>query len=569
MKRAFLLFLILISAFCHSQQPFKEIKSSAEQQVRYSDYKSAIELINNNYSRFNDTQKTDLNNIKIDALVNLEFLDVALELSQENLDRDLTPEQEFKTRIQRALIFEITEKDENCEKELNRCEKILDSNPSLKPKNYTSFLIRKSSFYRVNGFKEKAFDFALQAKDYGEKVNDEFSLSSAYMLVAFCYAAEQPLNTEYFYQRALSLVKKYRNYTTVESMYGNFAEYYIGRKDFKTAKMYADSGLSISPKSNVLSGKSSLYLMKSKIFEKMNDSDSALHYYKLYNSVHEQSLNERRDLKISELDYDYNLKKEKLQKKQLETQILATQRYNSILIVSSVVLTVLLALLGIQFLLLKKRKEKIEIQKENIAVQKEDLEKNLEQKKFLVKELNHRVKNNLAVILSLVDFHKDESQNTVDREKFKKLHERVQTISLAHELYSYNINTSDSSHIKIRDYTDKILETHKVTSSRKMEYENLTEDIELAVDKALPIGLMLNELITNALKHSNAPFLKLNFSLTKTDGGFTLKFGDNGTDFYENPETNSLGLTIIEGMTQQLSGSLERNGSSYTINFPE
>lgn len=295
--------------------------------------------------------------------------------------------------------------------------------------------------------------------------------------------------------------------------------------------------------------------------EKIGKQDSALYYYKIASGFYKKFNDEQRNLKVKELAIQYDFDKEKSEKELLEKNIEGTRRLNITLFVSVIVLAFFLWLI-------LKNKKKIEIQKQEISDNNLALKTNLEEKQFLVQELNHRVKNNLAVILSLIDFQKDQANHSEYKNRFEDLHQRIKTIMIAHELYSYSVNHNDNALIEAESYTNKIFETHQNSSQRVIDYKTEVENIALKVDKALPLGLILNELITNSIKHAKTESLILDLKLNLIDDNFELSYSDNGTDFDFENNRDSLGLLIIGGMVKQLKGNYTRENANYKITFP-
>lgn len=226
-----------------------------------------------------------------------------------------------------------------------------------------------------------------------------------------------------------------------------------------------------------------------------------------------------------------------------------------------------MVLIGFIWFILKSKK-RIEVQKKEISDNNNALQRNLEEKQFLVQELNHRVKNNLAVILSLIDFQKDQADSSEYKNRFEDLHQRIKTIMIAHELYSYSVNHNDNALIEVESYTNRIFETHQNSSQRVIDYKIDIENSALKVDKALPFGLILNELITNSIKHAKTESLILDLKLNLIDDKIELSYSDNGTNFDFENKKDSLGLLIIEGMVKQLKGNYTRDNANYKITFP-
>lgn len=269
-------------------------------------------------------------------------------------------------------------------------------------------------------------------------------------------------------------------------------------------------------------------------------------------------------------DLLYTSEKINLREKELEDIMITAKRWNSLLFVLSSLLVIFVLLLLYSLRLLSKNKKKIELQKQSIFAKNAVLKRNVQEKEFLVRELNHRVKNNLAVILSLVGFQKDETHDPLYKHKFEQLYSRINTISLGHNLFSYHVNSFDKSTVEIKAYSQKIFESHKAGFPSELKIETDLQQVHLPVDKGLSYGLLLNELLTNSLKHAvpaEGQPLKISLIIKENNGTAEMRYCDNGLFFGNSDDSNSLGHFIIDAMVQQLDGSFEREQSCYHIVF--
>jgi two-component sensor histidine kinase len=561
----FSLFLIFIHLLCLGQNSFQSLKKDLEHKIVYSDFKKALSIINKNRERFDDAEKNELDVMKVKILTEFGLYDEAFKLSQSLLGiPGITEEQKLKIHIERALIYEINDDDKSCLLELEKAENILYGHPEFKLKNYTSFLIRKSSYYRVNGFSKKAFDLANQAKKYAESVNDKVNMPVIELILGLGNRITNPESELLHYKRALYLYKKLSHFEAVIVMFANLSHFYFRKNEYKTANTYIDSAIAISSKSNVLNYKADVFEIKSNILEKQNKADSALYYYKIASELYRKYNAEQRDLKVKELETAYNFDKEKSEKQLLKKNIRTTRILNTMLLA-------LIFILAFFTWRIMKNNRKIEIQKQKISENNIVLKTNVEEKQFLVQELNHRVKNNLAVILSLIDFQKDQAKNKNYKDIFDNLYQRIKTITIAHGLYSYSVNYNDNALIEATNYINKIIESHQNSTLRVFRCLNDVEPICFNVDKVLSLGLLVNELVTNSIKHADSgnEQLVLYLELKKSnENEVELNYFDNGTVFNFENNKNSLGLLIIEGMVKQLKGNYKREKARYEIIFP-
>ena len=213
----------------------------------------------------------------------------------------------------------------------------------------------------------------------------------------------------------------------------------------------------------------------------------------------------------------------------------------------------------------------------------EEMEKNL----LLAKEIHHRIKNNLQVISSLLFLQSEYVQDEKTREMFKESQNRVRSMALLHQkLYqSRNMAGIDSAEY-IRDLTRNLFMSYGVADSQ-IKLSVTAEEIALSMDTAVPCGLIINELVSNSLKHaypSGGPGrIRVSISRSETpadppsEGGswYRLTVADDGKGLPENLDfrkTESLGLKIVCTLTDQLSGRIEldrHKGARFTILFPE
>ncbi|TAN39436.1 MAG: sensor histidine kinase, partial [Nitrospirae bacterium] len=208
----------------------------------------------------------------------------------------------------------------------------------------------------------------------------------------------------------------------------------------------------------------------------------------------------------------------------------------------------------------------------------------LSEKELLLHEIHHRVKNNMQVITSLLDLQLGYLENKDPRELFSDIKNRIRTMSLVHEkLYL----AKDLSHVDFSDYIATLV-------SNLYKFNNLgqdrialrldIEDISLGIDTAIPCGLIVNELITNALKYAfpgertGEIQVRLRVLEAASDAGaeYELTVSDNGVGIPESLDLNqvkSLGLYLVTTLARhQLQGTVQLNrtgGTGFVISFRE
>ena len=205
----------------------------------------------------------------------------------------------------------------------------------------------------------------------------------------------------------------------------------------------------------------------------------------------------------------------------------------------------------------------------------EDLKKSLQEKDVLMKEIHHRVKNNLQIISSLLSLQSDYIQNKTDLAIFKDSQCRAKSMALIHEkLYQSGLLKS----INIKDYIQALASELIGTYSAEGKIITLdmdVDDILMDVDTAIPLGLILNEIITNSLKHA---FVEkegeIKVYLKSSDDQIQLEVADNGIGMRTDIDwrnTDSLGLQLVNSLCRQIDGEIEldnAHGTCFKIIFP-
>jgi PAS domain S-box-containing protein len=210
----------------------------------------------------------------------------------------------------------------------------------------------------------------------------------------------------------------------------------------------------------------------------------------------------------------------------------------------------------------------------------EKLKTSLQEKEILLKEVHHRVKNNLQVVSSLLSLQSECIKDKQTVEMFRESQNRIKSMALIHEkLYrSKDISKINFSEY-IRSLSGNLVRSYETVSGVRLNLN--VEDIYLGIDAAIPCGLIINELVSNSLKHafpagskSSEGEIKIEF-LRDDNNKFELTVSDNGVGFPRDvdfQQTESLGLQLVRILTDQLSGSIElhrSSGTKFIITFTE
>ncbi|MBI4805824.1 MAG: PAS domain S-box protein [Desulfovibrio sp.] len=206
----------------------------------------------------------------------------------------------------------------------------------------------------------------------------------------------------------------------------------------------------------------------------------------------------------------------------------------------------------------------------------ESLQRSLEEKTVLLKEVHHRVKNNLQILMSLINLQADTLSNKSEVEAFQMMQNRVRSISLVHErLYRSSNFGAVGMKGYLEDLLDQIGASYQETA-RGVRTMLEAEDVSLGVDKAIPLGLLVTELITNAYKHAfkHEAQGELKVFLRKNGETCLLRVEDNGPGLpgsFEGGESATLGMQLVKALESQLRGRLlvgQGPGARFELEFP-
>lgn len=209
-------------------------------------------------------------------------------------------------------------------------------------------------------------------------------------------------------------------------------------------------------------------------------------------------------------------------------------------------------------------------------VVEEKISASLVEKEALLKEVHHRVKNNLQLICSLLRLQAKEAADADALKLFRKSEERIRSLALVHEkLYrSENLSTINFGGY-VTDLVAQLVRSAGPNSS-PIDVEYSIEDVYLPIDPAITCGLILNELVTNSIKHGGVDGtpIKLRVTLARSDSAISFTVWDNGKAPV-NPnildQSTTLGLNLVKTLTRQLGGTVtvhQNGGVEFSVRLP-
>ncbi len=308
------------------------------------------------------------------------------------------------------------------------------------------------------------------------------------------------------------------------------------------------------------------------IFSYQHNWKSAFEMQELYVTMRDSIRNKKTEADATEQRVTYEV-----QKKEQEIKLLSVQndvllrekevqqlKLNKNKIVNAMFLVggIVAFLLALFFYMVSMKRKSV-----NQLLQKQD-----EEKAILLKEIHHRVKNNLQVVNSLLRLQSKEIDDEEIVAKFKETQKRVITIAALHEKMYRSENLR---HVNLKEHVESIVEDLITTYAidKQITTQINIEDIKVGLRTLVPLGLIINEVIVNSLKYAfndnNEAVINLQIKQLN-DKTFEMLIGDNGVGISSHKKTSGLGSKLINIFTKQLNGSLEvleDSGTTYKIVF--
>jgi len=305
-------------------------------------------------------------------------------------------------------------------------------------------------------------------------------------------------------------------------------------------------------------------------YENTGRYQEALKYRKEFEAYNDSLVNITNTRRIAQIESRYLLEKK-------ETDIQLLQKANHAkrlqLLLLTAGISILLILMFILYRLQYSRKKAYL----KVSQQKSMIEQRDQEKAVLLRELNHRVKNNLQMISSMFSLQARQLKGQPAAEELEAARRRVDSLMLIHQKL-YARDRDIDTQIRIKDYITELVNNLTFGMEEYVNTQIYVDDVTIHIDVAIPIGLIINELVTNSLKHATKQCsisnkkLKLSLLLFENHSNVHLIISDNGTGI---PDTNisghrSIGLKLIQSLTKQLNGTItqvNQKGCRWELKF--
>jgi two-component sensor histidine kinase len=391
------------------------------------------------------------------------------------------------------------------------------------------------------------------------------------------------------YKEAVTFLKEdievgLRTKTNLESTFYSYnllVKCFLELKNYKMALNTIKTAEQYFLERNIQKPLAEFYIIKSEYFNSIGRIDSAYLYlnkaYKIKDSLETKGMN--KILASNELMYSITEKQKLLKQHQVdlknqELKLKTTQK--NIFIFFTTLLLLLLFLSLYNVFKLKKSKKEIGFKNNQILNQNEKIKVALDEKEVLLKEVHHRVKNNLQVISGLLELQNITVSDDSVKLALKEGQNRIQSVALVHKMMYQSENVSKVNMGKYLDELLQVLQTSYAVSGKNITTKINASNIDLDITLAVPLSLIVNEAVCNAYKHAFVDVFKGEIFVSierESPKTYKLVVKDNGIGLPSDFEINSLksiGFDLIKGLTKQLKGSLQLNtnfGTEIIITF--
>jgi two-component sensor histidine kinase len=296
----------------------------------------------------------------------------------------------------------------------------------------------------------------------------------------------------------------------------------------------------------------------------------AIRHFQIYNSIKDSIFNETKSKQIEELQIQYETNKKEQDIKILENHA-ALQEINLNITYAGIFLLLIVIAVLFNFYRIKNRRN-LELQRQQVIINQKNssLLHLVNEKEWLLKEVHHRVKNNLQIVQSLLNSQSAYLKDEQALLAIQKSKNRVQAISLIHQkLYqSEDVSVIDMN-VYIQELCLYLRQSFETTN--RILFELDIDELELEISQAVPVGLIINEAVTNAIKYAFPNdvegIIKVAFQKDPA-GAIRLEVSDNGIgipeDFHQ-LSAKTFGVKLMRGLTEDLEGTLQIDGQQGTV----
>ena len=426
-------------------------------------------------------------------------------------------------------------------------------------------------------------------------LKDEESISRHFMVLGVLQQKEGNLvNASKNYQKALELFPKNGSVKLLFAIYGNLSNLHIAFSDSISSDKYihltnavnfASKMEQIAENTGSISMENKSYTILYQAYNSLGNTNKTLEYAAKLIRSKDSLFSEQKQKVISEVQIKYETEKNELEIELLNSEnelinirlsksnIIRKNQITAIyILVSGFIIILLFVFIILRFYkLTKEANRKLVSKNEVITRQKAE-------KELLVREIHHRVKNNIQIITSLLDLQYVGVNNPETKATLLDAQSRLKSIALIHQLLSQN---EQEVNIDFKDFVTKLSEhiKYSIRDEKNISVHiNIPENVQFNIETTLPLGLIINELMTNAFKYAfqNLSSGNIHINLfSQINSKYNLEVIDDGKSTIESFDINkskSIGLRLVRTLCKQLSCKMDfeiKDGARFSLLFLE
>ncbi|MGE0561523.1 MAG: tetratricopeptide repeat protein [Flavobacteriales bacterium] len=443
-------------------------------------------------------------------------------------------------------------------------------------KSLATTLNNIGAIYRNQQNIDMALSYYNKSLTLREEINDKAGIAVSLSNIGTIYKAENKLDSALiFYQQSLAIRQEINDKPGLIKVYSNLSDLELEINQISSAKNYAMLSLNLAQELGLIEGIRNASRFLSEAYRIEKNWEKAFMMQELYHQMKDSIRNTSTELNVIKQQSKYELERaeqeNELLVKENDIQHLKTLRNRIIAIFFIVAFIFTLIII---FYVYRGYRKKVVIN-ELLQVQKNEAQRKNEEKNMMLKEIHHRVKNSLQVVSSLIRLQANEVDDERINKMFEETQNRVLSIARLHEqmynsenLKEINIKTHFTPLVKdlIKDYN----------MGTKINLVIDLPNVEMSSKTLIPLGLIINEMISNSLKYAFVGKAEGSIMVTikhLSEQLYEMIIGDDGIgmpkDFdFEN--STSLGTQLIHIFTDQLNGSIKRldkDGTFFRIEF--
>ena len=436
---------------------------------------------------------------------------------------------------------------------------------SLKGEDLAELYHRKAAIEHEFGTPEKAEDYSLQSLKLSEPAGNLHQQATSYNELGYYYSThatgDRALN---YYSKAEEIWKKLNFKRYYIWVWRNISRQYGLSKHYEQSNQLLKQILVVSEPNRWDEVSADVAQQAAFNYEELKRPDSALAYYKKFIAFRASAEAKVKSSEFQDVIVKYATreKEQQLRKQEEATaqakreEEKASSQRNFILFLLGV-LVILFMIIG--YLSLKMKRQNILLAESSIKIASinRQLQSELSQKNILFSELHHRVKNNLAILSGLINLQKDLVTDAISKDILLDTQNRIYSIAMIHRtLYSENNSENIDFQKYLMELSNSLIATYK-KSKEKIECHVDLPYIFININKGVPLALIMNELLSNSLKHAfqHRERGKITVNANIENGLLHLHYYDDGPGFnadFENLPTSSLGLQLVKILSEQL-----------------